>query len=173
MSGGSYNYIYNTLSEECEGYMHDEEMNALIKDLCKVLHDLEWWRSCDISEEDYRKTVAKFKQKWLHLTENNVGMSMSHRAIAKVINDYVDNHRGDSDKQYTALEIKLLLISDYSAENKDGMTNGEVIQALFPEIELVEIYNGRHRFFLKGKESTTFDLKAEVSWWNNPYQKGE
>ena len=70
MSGGSYNYIYNTLSEECEGYMYDEEMNALIKDLCKVLHDLEWWQSCDISKEDYRKTVAEFKQKWLHPTEN-------------------------------------------------------------------------------------------------------
>lgn len=70
MSGGSYNYIYSTLSEECEGYMHDEEMNTLIKDLCKVLHDLEWWQSYDISEEDYRKTVAKFKQKWLHPTEN-------------------------------------------------------------------------------------------------------
>lgn len=64
MSGGSYNYIYYTLSQECEGQMHDEEMNDLIKDLCKVLHDLEWWQSCDSSEEDYRKTVAEFKQKW-------------------------------------------------------------------------------------------------------------
>lgn len=70
MSGGSYNYIYNTLSEECEGYMHDEEMNTLIKDLCKVLHDLEWWQSCDISEENYRKTVTEFKEKWFHSTEN-------------------------------------------------------------------------------------------------------
>lgn len=54
-----------------------------------------------------------------------------------------------------------------------GTTNGEVIQALFPEIELVEIYNSRHRFFLKGKESTIFDLKAEVKWWNALYKKGE
>lgn len=53
-----------------------------------------------------------------------------------------------------------------------GMTNGEVIQALFPQFELVEIYNGRHRFFLKGKESSTFDLTAEVKWLNAPYQKG-
>ena len=52
------------------------------------------------------------------LANSNVGMSMSHRAIAKVINDYVDNHRGDSDKQYTAFEIRALLISDDSAENK-------------------------------------------------------
>lgn len=64
MSGGSYNYIYGTLKRECAGYMYDAEMNALIVDLCEVLHDLEWWQSCDISEEDYRKTVVKFKEKW-------------------------------------------------------------------------------------------------------------
>ena len=64
MSGGSYDYIYSTLSQECEGRMHDAELNDLIKDLCKVLHDLEWWQSCDSSEEDYRKTVAEFKKKW-------------------------------------------------------------------------------------------------------------
>ena len=28
------------------------------------MRDLEWWRSCDIGEEDYRKTVQKFKDKW-------------------------------------------------------------------------------------------------------------
>lgn len=64
MSGGSYDYIYSRLSEECEGRMYDAEMDDLIKDLCKVLHDLEWWQSCDISEEDYRKTLSAFKKKW-------------------------------------------------------------------------------------------------------------
>ena len=64
MSGGSYNYIYSRLEEECSGRMYDAEMNDLIKDLCKVLHDLEWWRSCDSSEERYRKTLGAFKKKW-------------------------------------------------------------------------------------------------------------
>jgi len=64
MSGGSYNYIGSTLEMECAGRMYDAEMNDLIVDLCKVLHDLEWWQSCDSSEETYRKTVAKFKEKW-------------------------------------------------------------------------------------------------------------
>ena len=64
MSGGSYNYIYETLSEECEGQMYDPEMEELIKDLCKVLHDLEWWQSGDTGEEKYRKTLQKFKGKW-------------------------------------------------------------------------------------------------------------
>lgn len=51
------------------------------------------------------------------------------------------------------------------------MTNREMIQALFPQIELGEIHNGRHRFFLKGKAISTFDLKAEVKWLDAPYKK--
>lgn len=64
MSGGSYNYIYSRLKDECGNNMYDEEMNDLINDLCEVLHDLEWWQSCDTSEESYRKTLTKFKKKW-------------------------------------------------------------------------------------------------------------
>lgn len=66
MSGGSYNYIYSRLSDECENRMYDAEMDDLIKDLCKVLHDLEWWQSCDSSEERYRKTLCTFKKKWFN-----------------------------------------------------------------------------------------------------------
>ena len=47
MSGGSYSYIYSTLNNECCGKMYDPEMDDMIKDLCKVLHDLEWWQSAD------------------------------------------------------------------------------------------------------------------------------
>ena len=65
MSGGSHNYIYSRLSTECAGEMKDAEMNDLIDDLCKVLHDLEWWQSGDTSEEVYRETLSKFKAKWL------------------------------------------------------------------------------------------------------------
>lgn len=64
MSGGSHNYICYRLEEECKGGMYDAEMNDLIEDLVEVLHDLEWWQSCDSSEEKYRKTLARFKKKW-------------------------------------------------------------------------------------------------------------
>lgn len=64
MSGGSYSYVYARLSEECEGRMYDDEMDDLIKDLCEVLHDLEWWQSSDTSEETYRNTLTAFKKKW-------------------------------------------------------------------------------------------------------------
>ena len=64
MSGGSYDYIYSRLKEECCSRMYDAEMNDMINDLCEVLHDLEWWRSSDCSEDKYRTTLAKFKAKW-------------------------------------------------------------------------------------------------------------
>lgn len=82
MSGGSYNYIYSKLESECEGQMYDSEMNMLIKDLCEVLHDLEWWQSGDYSEEPYRKSVAKFKAKWF---------KGDRKQIAK---DYIDAQIG-------------------------------------------------------------------------------
>ena len=63
-------------------------------------------------------------------------------------------------------------------ENRDfveipkGITNGEVIQALFPKLELGEkVYNTR-RYFLMGESIETFDFKITDGWWNAPYQKG-
>lgn len=70
MSGGSYNYIYSKLKEECEGNMYDVEMDELIHDLADVLHDLEWWQSGDNSEKRYRETLAKFKSKWFKIDRN-------------------------------------------------------------------------------------------------------
>jgi hypothetical protein len=64
MSGGSYNYTCFRIEEEYVGHMHDAELDELMKDIYKVTHDLEWWQSCDIGEDDYRKTVLAFKKKW-------------------------------------------------------------------------------------------------------------
>lgn len=64
MSGGSYSYIYSRLEEECGGRMYDAEMNDLIKDLCDLLHTLEWWQSGDTSEDRYREELSRFKAKW-------------------------------------------------------------------------------------------------------------
>ena len=64
MSGGSYSYIYSRLEEECVGRMYDAEMNDLIKDLCDLLHTLEWWQSGDTSEDRYRENLSRFKSKW-------------------------------------------------------------------------------------------------------------
>ena len=62
-------------------------------------------------------------------------------------------------------------------ENRDfveipkGITNGEVIQALFPKIELGEIVYNTRRYFLMGEAIDTFDFKTTDKWWNAPYQK--
>ena len=44
--------------------MKNQFQLMIVKDLAEVCHDLEWWQSCDIGEDDYRKTVEKFKEKW-------------------------------------------------------------------------------------------------------------
>jgi len=64
MSGGSYDYTCFRVEEAYENKMFDVELNEMIMDLCQVLHDLEWWQSCDIGEEQYRKTIQVFKDKW-------------------------------------------------------------------------------------------------------------
>lgn len=64
MSGGSYDYKSYVIEDYYVGKMYDIELNEMMEDLIKVLHDVEWWKSGDISEESYRETVNNFKKKW-------------------------------------------------------------------------------------------------------------
>ena len=64
MSGGSHNYLCFQVEEEYVGSMHDKEMDMLIDDVSKILHDLEWYDSGDIGEDTYRKRINEFKKKW-------------------------------------------------------------------------------------------------------------
>ena len=72
MSGGSYSYVYCRVEEECVNRMFDSQLNEMMKDLVKVLHDLEWWQSCDCDEKRYREEVTKFKKKWFKQTKIDV-----------------------------------------------------------------------------------------------------
>ena len=63
-SGGSYDYMCYSIENTYIDRVCDEELNMMLKDLVLVLHDLEWWQSGDIGEEDYRKTLNNFKNKW-------------------------------------------------------------------------------------------------------------
>lgn len=83
MSGGSYNYIYSEVDMYCVGKMYDSQMNELIKDLVPVLHALEWWRSSDIDEEDYREEVTKFKKKWFGMTDSDIQKYVSDQMEKK------------------------------------------------------------------------------------------
>ena len=57
----------------------------MINDLVKVLHDLEWWKSCDIDEDDYRKTLNEFKNKWLKNKETTQQIKLN--AIKRHLED--------------------------------------------------------------------------------------
>ena len=72
MSGGSYGYMFNRIEEEYVGRMFDVQLDKMMKDLVEVLHDLEWWQSCDCGEERYRDAVKKFKKKWFKQTKIDV-----------------------------------------------------------------------------------------------------
>ena len=72
MSGGSYNYKYSIVEDYYVGCMYDTELNEMMSDLVEVLHDVEWWQSSDISEEDYRKTVDNFKKKWFRRNKTQI-----------------------------------------------------------------------------------------------------
>lgn len=72
MSGGSYSYIYRRVEEECVDRMFDSQLNEMMKDLIRVLHDLEWWQSCDSDEKRYRESVTEFKKKWFKQTKIDV-----------------------------------------------------------------------------------------------------
>jgi hypothetical protein len=64
MSGGHYDYMCFKIENTYENELEDREMNELLKDFCQLLHDLEWWKSGDISERDYRIAIDTFKIKW-------------------------------------------------------------------------------------------------------------
>ena len=72
MSGGSYNYMYIQIKDEYDNRMYDKQLDEMMKDLCDLLHDLEWWMSCDYSEKTYRESVNKFKKKWFKQTKIDV-----------------------------------------------------------------------------------------------------
>jgi len=69
MSGGSMDYVCWKI-EEWAGSLKDRELTDLAMDLAKVFHDAEWCQSCDIGEDDYRKTVSEFKAKWFNGDRN-------------------------------------------------------------------------------------------------------
>ena len=83
MSGSYERSVARTnLEEEFGGLMCDEEMNELIADLLRYgryetmdeagpLMALEYWKSGDWAEEDYRESVRRFKAKWFHRTPKN------------------------------------------------------------------------------------------------------
>ena len=70
MSGGAFNYVSDSLLYEYEGCMEDLELEDLLQDFCSLLHDLEWYKSGDTSQEKYKAAVKNFKTKWFGENRN-------------------------------------------------------------------------------------------------------
>ena len=77
MSGGAFNYYNDNLMTEMFPYadnsrearkenpFDDKVMSELCYDFLKVIHALDYYKSCDWSELTYREAVKDFKDKWL------------------------------------------------------------------------------------------------------------
>ena len=97
MSGGSYAYKFCTIEEYYVGAMYDAELDEMMKDLVEVLHDVEWWQSADISEENYRKTVKEFKDKWFNSDRGERLKPIIDRKINKLRTELIYMIGGDTE----------------------------------------------------------------------------
>ena len=87
MSGGSHDYICFTIENVLVDRMLDYELNDMVKDFAELCKALEWYCSADTSEEDYRKEVKKFKNKWFNSDRNT--------RLEKIINSRCDELKNE------------------------------------------------------------------------------
>lgn len=86
MSGGSFDYLFYRVEDSYVGNMNDIDLNEMMKDLIKVLHDLEWYESGDIGEETYKETVNAFKGKWFNKKCKKCVLSEKLETVKKILN---------------------------------------------------------------------------------------
>lgn len=98
MSGGRFNYADNVAKNEifdwsgvCTNVFEDREISELVWDMFKLIHDYDWYASGDTSEEDYLKSKANFKKKWLD--NKNV-------RVRRIIDESVERLRQELYKTY-------------------------------------------------------------------------
>lgn len=100
MSGGRFDYKDEYAMSEifrCDAFLfggydkdykipnvfEDREISELIFDVFMLIHDYDWYASSDTSKDDYLKSKAEFKKKWLG---NNRGIVVK-RIIDKAIEE--------------------------------------------------------------------------------------
>lgn len=64
MSGGRMNYLCYSIENEISN-IPDIEIKELAQDFAKLMHDLEWYLSCDYGEGSWTKSLEEFREKWL------------------------------------------------------------------------------------------------------------
>lgn len=98
MSGGSHNYIYYRIEDNLVGQMEDKELNDLMKDIATLAHDLEWYHSNDISRDDYRESVRKFKDKWFKQSREERLKKYIEESIQKTKEELLNMIGGEADE---------------------------------------------------------------------------
>lgn len=98
MSGGRFNYADNRAKDEIFGWkdkpsnvFEDREISDLVWDMFDLIHEYDWYASGDTSEEDYLKSKANFKKKWLD--NKNV-------RVRRIIDESVERLRQELYKTY-------------------------------------------------------------------------
>lgn len=71
MSGGSLDYVYNRVQEHV-GCFDDKQLDNLLRDMAKLLHDREWYLSGDYCEGEWNLSKVLFKGKWLGAKDDGV-----------------------------------------------------------------------------------------------------
>lgn len=100
MSGGYFNYANNSLQDAIftqswggtrdpkDDPFHDLEISDLVFDIFGLIHDLDYYKSCDYGEGTYRKCLTEFKDKWF-------AKGARQKRMAKYIDESISALRAD------------------------------------------------------------------------------
>ncbi len=100
MSGGHFNYANNSLQDAIfthswigtrdpkDDPFHDIEISDLVYDVFGLIHDLDYYESCDYGEGTYRKCLTEFKDKWF-------AKGARQKRMAKYIDESISALRAD------------------------------------------------------------------------------
>ena len=109
MSGGKFNYQNDNLSHESFGWgmspnygekgfsqammarkinpMEDKQVSELVWDVFCLIHSLDWYHSGDTCEETYREDLARFKEKWLKKSDNEMTKEEIDKTLLEMKDD--------------------------------------------------------------------------------------
>ena len=104
MSGGHFNYQDSSLKSEIFGWderfrnvFEDREISELVWDILNLIHDFDWYYSGDTGEDDWLKSKAAFKAKWLKATPED--------RIKRIVDDSINETKREIYKTFLPSEV--------------------------------------------------------------------